>query len=148
MGKNSRDRRHKPKPVHVPPELFKLVSPDRSARITHCRLRLTIGLARTEGRQRSNSAHRARRRIDAFTATEDRLPPLDSIAHPPGARPGINKSQTVWLGDRMKTLSPENSTTVPQERLPAGCASFAKASIRSRSPSSSRETFTMTSVGR
>src|SRR2546426_29030 len=89
---NSRDRRHKPKPVHVPPELFKLVSPDRSARITHCRLRLTIGLARTEGRQRSNSAHRARRRIDAFTATEDRLPPLDSIAHPPGARPGINKS--------------------------------------------------------
>src|SRR3989442_519030 len=95
MGTNSRDRRHKPnKPVHVPPELFKLVSPDRSARITHCRLRLTIGLARTEGRQRSNSAHRARRRIDAFTATEDRLPPLDSIAHPPGARPGINKSQT------------------------------------------------------
>src|SRR5437879_12601392 len=79
MGTNSRDRRHKPKPVHVAPELLKLVSPDRSARITHCRLRLTIGLARTEGRQRSNSAHRARRRIDAFTATEDRLPPLDSI---------------------------------------------------------------------
>src|SRR5205807_3958660 len=96
--------------------------------------------------QRSNSAHRARRRIDAFTATEDRLPPLDSIAHPPGARPGINKSQTVWLGDRMKTLSTENSTTVPQERLPAGCASIAKASIRSRSPSTSRETFTRTSV--